>query len=138
MRLYVRQPMLAQLDCTECQRHVYKIPWGVPDYDERPDGTLNLIERPVGAEPPCHECPKSVKGGPDYDGLYSISNENAMLLEICKRADSPGYVLPDHLQNDPLFAERYAIVMKIIHDGERAIDNDNLASELARLIMGRR
>lgn len=133
----MRHPLLSQLDCAQCQKWLYKIPWGIPDTYEGPDGEAVMQERPPGSTPPCHVCPKSVDGGPDHDGLYQISNENAMLLEICKRADSPGYLLPQHLQNDPLFAERYAVVAKIIRDGERSVDNENMCNELARLIMRR-
>lgn len=78
-----------------------------------------------------------MNGGPDYDGINKLSIENAMLLEICKRAKSPGYKLPDHLDGDPLFAECYAIVEQITNDAQRESDNESLAHSIAKIMIGK-
>lgn len=63
--------------------------------------------------------------------MFSLSFENAQLWELCCRLEAPGYQLPPHLLNDPLFAERYSIVKQITRECERAADMESLRAALA-------
>lgn len=94
-----------------------------------------MQERPEGSPPPCESCPKNVQGGPDHDGLYLLSDENAQLLELCQRVSVPGYKLPGHLDQDPLFAERYAVVREIRRECEAIQNSERLQNGLARIIL---
>lgn len=118
---------------------MYQIPSGLPETYEGEDGKPVMIKRPPGASPPCDLCPKGINNGesvePDMENRYLLSWANIQLVELCKRAKSPGFELPEHLKGDGLFHDRFAEVEAIHRETERRQDREALAHELARLIL---
>jgi hypothetical protein len=72
---------------------------------------------------------------PDLDGETKLSQSNVELIEMVNRCDSPHYSPPEHLINDPLFAGKYAEVKRIIAECDADRCNDQLALQLAQIIL---
>jgi hypothetical protein len=94
-----------------------------------------MQERGPESLPPCENCPKGRQGVADFERNYMLSEENLHLVELFQRSQSPGFKLPPHLENDPLFLERYAVVRQIVRECESEDEQDSLRHGLAQLIL---
>ena len=91
-----------------------------------------MIERPEGTEPPCDICPKQ---GPEFEHLYKLSRENLHMIRLYHLLQSPGFGVPEHLIGCTLFAENYGTVDDIVKSSKARVEREQLAEEIALLIL---
>ena len=114
------------LRCTECAKHIYEIPSGVPQTYKGPDGKDQMIDRVD--DPPCDRCPK---GGPENDHLWELSEKNYRTHQLWRRWKTGLVQLPPHLETCPLMAENFAIIEETIQDARDASNSEQIAQLIA-------